>query len=375
MKNVLIVYHYIAHYRVPIFNLLSKSKEPKYTILSGIKTDIVIKTADENLSRIDPEFGGIRWLKIRNFWFLKYFLFQPSVLKFSLIKKYDTIIYLGSMYYVSTWIGAILSKLTKKKVIFWTHGFIREEKNFQGFIRLQFYKLADELLVYGQRAKDILVAKGYPEKKITIVFNSLDYEQQLKIRNSFFLEKKIEIFKNNELPVFSFIGRITKQKKIDILLDVLNKINQEENKANLLVIGDGDQIDFLKQKAKELNIDDYVVFYGSCYDEKTIFQLMEMTNVVVSPGEVGLTAIHALCYGVPVITHDRFDKQMPEYEAIIEGKTGAFFEHDDAFNSLYEILKIWLFKKNKIQIKNDCFEVVDKYYNPYTQKKIFNTIV
>ena len=129
------------------------------------------------------------------------------------------------------------------------------------------------------------------------------------------------------------------------------------------------------QKAKELNIDDYVVFYGSCYDEKTIFQLMEMTNVVVSPGEVGLTAIHALCYGVPVITHDRFDKQMPEYEAIIEGKTGAFFEHDDAFNSLYEILKIWLFKKNKIQIKNDCFEVVDKYYNPYTQKKIFNTIV
>ncbi len=375
MKNVLVVYHYIAHYRIPIFNLLSKSEGPSYTILSGEQTDIKIKTADSSLSEIIPEDGGIRWLKIKNYWILKYFLFQPSVLKFSYRKEYNTIIYLGNMYFLSTWVGAILAKATNKKVVFWTHGFIREEKNFQGYIRLKFYKLADELLVYGQRAKDILVTKGFPEKRITIVYNSLDYDAQLKIRNNYFLEKKIEIFKNNELPVFSFIGRLTKQKKIDMLLDVLYKINQEEHKANLLIIGDGDQMNFLKQKANELNVQDYVVFYGACYEEEKIFKLMQMTNVVVSPGEVGLTAIHALCYGVPVLTHNRFDKQMPEYEAIIEGKTGAFFEYENSSESLSEVLKVWLFKKNKKQTMNDCFEVIDNYYNPYSQKKIFDAIV
>ncbi|MBW4360346.1 glycosyltransferase [Flavobacterium taihuense] len=375
MKNVLIVYHYIAHYRIPIFNLLSKSNNPKYTILSGVKTDINIKTADEHLSQILPETGGINWLKTENYWFLKYFLFQPSVLKLSLSTKYDTIIYLGNMYYLSTWIGAILARLTNKKVIFWTHGFIREEKNFQGFVRSVFYRLADEILVYGQRAKDILIAKGFSEQMISVVYNSLDYDEQLKIRNEVYSEKKLEIFKHDELPVFGFIGRLTKQKRIDLLVDVLYKINEGNRKANLLLIGDGEQMDFLKKKVKELNLDDFVVFYGACYDEKIICQLMQLMNVVVSPGEVGLNAIHSLCYGVPVVTHNRYDKQMPEYQAIVENKTGTFFEYEEPIESLLIVLKDWLFNKNKKQTREDCFKMIDEYYNPYAQNKIFDSIV
>lgn len=373
-KNVLIVYHYIAHYRVPIFNLLSKSGGPNYTILAGIKTDIPIKTADENLSKIDPVMGGIRWLKIKNFWFLKVFLFQPAVLKFSLMKEYNTIIYLGNMYFFSTWIGSILAKLSNKKIVFWTHGFIRDEKNLQGFLRFIFYSLADELLVYGQRAKDILISKGFPENKIKLVYNSLDYDNQVKIREKF-SEVKLELFKRNDLPVFSFIGRVTEQKKIDILLDVLHLINQGKDKANLLIIGDGNQINFLKEKARKLGVEDNVVFFGSCYDEKIICQLMNSTSVVVSPGEVGLTAIHSLCYGVPVVTHNRFDRQMPEYEVIVDGVTGAFFDYYNPLDSLVVTLKPWLFEKNKFLIKEDCFKIIEDYYNPYTQKKIFDSIV
>ena len=375
MKNVLIVYHYIAHYRIPIFNLLSKSNNPKYTILSGVKTDINIKTADEHLSQILPEVGGIKWLKTENYWVFKYFLFQSSVLRHSYSKQYNTIIYLGNMYYLSTWIGAILARLTNKKVIFWTHGFIREEKNFQGFVRSLFYRLADEILVYGQRAKDILISKGFSEHKVAVVYNSLDYDEQLKIRSEVYSEKQLEIFKDNELPVFGFIGRLTKQKRIDLLVDVLYKINEANNKANLLLIGDGEQMDFLKKKVKELNLDNFVVFYGACYDEKIICQLMQLMNVVVSPGEVGLNAIHSLCYGVPVITHNRFDKQMPEYQAIVENKTGAFFEYEEPIGSLQVVLKDWLFNKNKKQTREDCFKMIDEYYNPYAQNKIFDSIV
>jgi glycosyltransferase involved in cell wall biosynthesis len=375
MKSVLIVYHYLSHYRIPIFNLLSQSEEPKYAILSGVKSEIRIKKVDEHFLKISDKDGGIKWIKVNNYWFLKYFLFQPAVIKHSFSKQYNTIIYLGNMYYLSTWIGSILAIFTNKKVIFWTHGFIREEKNFQGFVRRLFYKLADEILVYGQRAKNILVSKGFSENKITVVYNSLDYDAQLKVRNDIFAEKKLEIFKNAELPVFGFIGRLTRQKRIDLLVDVLYKINNGKNKANLLLIGDGDQMDFLKKKVKELNLENYVVFYGACYDEKIIGQLMQLMNVVVSPGEVGLTAIHSLSYGVPVITHNRFDKQMPEYEAIIEGVTGAFFDYENPVENLMVILKVWLFNKSKMQSRLECYKIIDKYYNPYVQKKIFDSVV
>ncbi|WP_373941204.1 hypothetical protein OEG92_15785 [Polaribacter sejongensis] len=214
MKKVLIAYHYISHYRIPIFNLLSKNDKVEYTILAGEKTDIKIKTADIELSKIPPKNGGIRWEIISNYWFLKYFLIQPSLLKKCFTKKYDTIIFLGTMYYLTTWMGAVIARLRGKKVIFWSHGYIKDEKNIKGFIRFVFYSLANEILVYGQRAKDILIAKGFPESKVSLIYNSLNYDKQKQIRNNIIQDLKKEEFFKNDLPIFGFIGRLTKQKKL-----------------------------------------------------------------------------------------------------------------------------------------------------------------
>ena len=375
MKKILIVYHYISHYRAPIFNLLSKSKKNEYTILSGEKTDIHIKTIDRDLSKIDPELGGIRWVIIKNYWFFKNILIQPSMLKYCFNKKYDTIIFLGTMYYVTTWIGAIIARLNGKKVIFWTHGYIKEEKNIKGYIRYLFYNLADEILVYGQRAKDILVSKGFSEERVSLIYNSLDYDSQKNIRAEVEPFYKNDTFFKNDLPVFGFIGRLTYQKKIDLLLNTLSEINKNAPKANLLIIGDGEHNATLKNLAIKLDIGDYVHFYGACYNEKEIFQLLSLMNVVVSPGEVGLTAIHSLSYGVPVITHNRFDMQMPEFESIIEGETGSFFDFDKPIQSLIQKLEFWLFQNDKQKSKKHCYKMIDMYYNPYIQNKIFDSKV
>ncbi|MDN3619155.1 glycosyltransferase [Polaribacter undariae] len=375
MKKVLIAYHYISHYRIPIFNLLSKNDKVEYTILAGEKTDIKIKTADIELSKIPPKNGGIRWEIISNYWFLKYFLIQPSLLKKCFTKKYDTIIFLGTMYYLTTWMGAVIARLRGKKVIFWSHGYIKDEKNIKGFIRFVFYSLANEILVYGQRAKDILIAKGFPESKVSLIYNSLNYDKQKQIRNNIIQDLKKEEFFKNDLPIFGFIGRLTKQKKIDLLLLALAEINKDAPKSNLLIIGDGDQIEILKQKSNELGLNDFVCFYGPCYDEEKIFKLITLLKVVVSPGEVGLTAIHSLTFGVPVVTHNRFDMQMPEYEAIIEGDTGSFFDYNNPIPSLVEKINEWIYLPEDNLIKEKCFRIIDEYYNPYTQNKIFDNKV
>jgi glycosyltransferase involved in cell wall biosynthesis len=52
---------------------------------------------------------------------------------------------------------------------------------------------------------------------------------------------------------------------------------------------------------KERKLDDFIVFYGESYNERELAPLIALADVCVSPGNVGLTAIHALTYGTPVI--------------------------------------------------------------------------
>ena len=50
-----------------------------------------------------------------------------------------------------------------------------------------------------------------------------------------------------------------------------------------------------------------------------------MSDLTVSPGNIGLTAIHSLSYGTPVCSHSNFNNQMPESEAIINFEKWFFF--------------------------------------------------
>jgi hypothetical protein len=96
----------------------------------------------------------------------------------------------------------------------------------------------------------------------------------------------------------------------------------------------------------------------------------------VSPGNVGLTAIHALSYGTPVITHDDYKHQMPEFEAIVPGKTGAFFIAND-LNSLRFEIESWLdlHSVKDEKLIEDCFKIIDNKYNPNFQISVIKSVL
>jgi glycosyltransferase involved in cell wall biosynthesis len=81
-----------------------------------------------------------------------------------------------------------------------------------------------------------------------------------------------------------------------------------------------------------------------------------------------------MSYGTPVCTNDDFKKQMPEIEAISEGKTGCFFNLNK--NNLADTLLKW-FKNTPSRkiIRANCYKVVDEYYNPDNQKEIMKEAI
>ena len=93
-----------------------------------------------------------------------------------------------------------------------------------------------------------------------------------------------------------------------------------------MFIGDGPIASLLRKKAEKMM--EQVTFLGAVYDEELIASLLWNADLCISPGNVGLTALHSMAYGTPVATHNDFAEQMPEYEAIIEGRTGFFFDRN-----------------------------------------------
>jgi hypothetical protein len=69
-----------------------------------------------------------------------------------------------------------------------------------------------------------------------------------------------------------------------------------------------------------------VHFTGPIYAEAEHGPLLRLPTYVSVRGPVGLMAMHAMIYGRPVITHDDFDQQKPEFEAIQAGSPAPSFD-------------------------------------------------
>jgi glycosyltransferase involved in cell wall biosynthesis len=366
-KTILIVYHFIALYRKSVFEKLIQSDH--YEVIFACD-----KVSKENIRVVDKDFFlNKQFVHLRNYWF-KNFLWQKNLLKTIILGKYDACIFLADPNFLSTWLSIIICKVRGIKVIFWTHGFIRDN-SFKSKIKKFYFKLADGLLLYGDNAKLNLVNKGLDKNKLFTIYNSLDYENQKKIRDSVSLKSfdKSIFFKNPFLKQIVFIGRLTPQKKLGNLIKLVVELEKYEIKVNLLFIGDGPQKDKLKALVDSSSLEGRVHFYGQTYSEEEIAPLIMSSDVCISPGEIGLTAMHILGYGVPVITHNDEFNQMPEYESVIDGYTGRLFKYN-SFDSLLNVT-IDFFKNPIPDVKHNCLSVIEANYTPATQKKLIEQAI
>jgi len=282
------------------------------------------------------------------------------------------------MYFLSTWIGALLARMRGKRVLMWSHGFLKPESGPKGFLRRTFYRLAHCMLLYGHRGQRIMADYGFPLRGLRVIFNSLDYEQQRRVRDSTpkgaIEAERATVFLHSAAPVVFFVGRLTQRKRLDLLVGALERLHQDGRQVNLLLIGGGPAEQELRALVAAAGLADWTVFKGPCYEESTLGRYILLGDICVSPGEVGLTAIHSMAYGRPVITHDDFDHQGPEFEAIVPNETGDFFAAGDV-QSLAAAIWKWAYERRFMTAELACIRMVEQRYNPNTQVTLINQAV
>ena len=109
-----------------------------------------------------------------------------------------------------------------------------------------------------------------------------------------------------------------------------------------------------------MNISDKIDFTGPKYG-KEISPYFFKSDIFVYPGGIGLALLHALSFGLPVITTDNYSVQMPEIELLIPGKNGDFYK-DNSPESLAEKILEWREKiyNSKEEIKKNCVNIIEE---------------
>lgn len=293
-------------------------------------------------------------------------------------KEYSHYLMMGASRNLST-MALVLSRRIfhrNKRVYLWTHGMYGKENFFERFWKTILYKAADGIFIYGNYAKEILKKEGFDEKKLFVIHNSLDYDKQLYIRNTIQPSLLYKEHFGNENKNIVFIGRLTKVKRFDLLLDAIAELKSRGEFVNVTFIGDGVERENMEHRVKELGLDKQVWFYGACYDEQTNAEMIYNADLCVSPGNIGLTAMHVLMFGCPAITNDDFYSQMPEFEAIHDGVTGTFFKVGDS-HSLAENISNWFLKhsSDREKVRNACYQEIDGSWNPLYQMNLIKNVI
>ncbi|EIZ79792.1 group 1 glycosyl transferase [Novosphingobium sp. Rr 2-17] len=367
--NVAILYHMWPHYRSAVMTSLDESDIINYTFV-GDNNEI------EGINFADPQivtrFRHVSYRKWRQ-WF-----WQTGAIAFALNKDWDALIFLGNPNFLSTWLAAALARLRGTPVLFWEHGWRRKEGRLKSAFRLAFFRLADRVLVYSPRAKILGTIAGYPADKIDVVWNSLDTKKarQLYYRIESGSLNNVDprmLFDEPSIPLLLCSARITPLCRFDLLISAAAVLRKEGFPCNILLVGDGPSVGGLKKLAEDLC--QPVHFYGACYDETVISQITYKSDLTISPGKVGLTAMQSLMYGTPVITHDNDDQQMPEVEAIRSNVTGNRFRQDDV-NDLARVIREWISTATPRHIiRKACISEIDAHWNPDMQARIIDNAV
>ena len=151
-------------------------------------------------------------------------------------------------------------------------------------------------------------SKWFYSKKIMlsekhhIIHNGIDIN-----RFKYSKKKRIEGREKHQLQnkfVVGNIGRLHFQKNQLFLLEVFSEIKKIKTNSVLLLVGDGEDLEKLKQRAKDLKIDDSVNFLGL---RDNIPDLLQIMDVFVFPSlfeGLPLALIEAQASSLPVFTSE-----------------------------------------------------------------------
>ena len=204
--------------------------------------------------------------------------------------------------------------------------------------------ITDAILTVGNQVKvDLLASKIGTSSKMFVTFPGLSVRTNSNRDN---LRKNLSI-PADEI-VLIYVGRLTKIKRPDRLVNSFNLAAKLNNKIRLLIIGDGELRNDLKKLAGDLKVN----FLGWRTD---VYDLMNASDIAILTSDnegMPITLIEAAHLGLPSISTEVGSVA----DVIINGKTGYLTPLDDS-----EIAQRITQLASSVELRNEFGKAAKEY--------------
>ena len=358
MKKVLLAHQStIPHYRVPFYNALEKYKSDDWSFDVVFDSD-EFKKGVFFQEKTNANLFKFSTLKIKTITLniagknISYQTFWHQV------GKYDLIIIEQALNNL-TYPLCHLHQLTGTKLAYWGHGKHQGAKYNPSLVKHLSEQLkiiltnqADAFFAYTPRGKSFVVENGFSSNKVFVVNNTVDINAQRrafkKIR-----EQRKEIRRSRGITdkkVLLFVGRFSKTKRIEFLLEAFSIMQSKDASFHLLLVGSGGE-KYLPENPTNIS------YFGPITDLDKLAPIYVAADVFSFPGSVGLGPIQALCYDLPIITVDS-EIHPPEIEYLSPNNSLILSPNITPQDYAQSMIKLFADTEKLSQLKNNTWSSI-----------------
>lgn len=255
----------------------------------------------------------------------------------------------------------LVSIIANVKLVYTAHNIF-----FDKIVLLRFSLRNSTIVAVGDGVKKNLIeVYKIPKHRIHVIYNSID-DRKSGIKNA-----EISELKTSGKILIGIIGRLSKEKGIDIFLHAIASAVKNDNRIIGIIIGDG----ILKQELQDLNkllkITDHILFLGY---QKYVLDIIAQLDFLVSASRyegLPLTLIEGFSQGKAIIATDINGNS----EMIINGHNGLLYEVDNVDELSKRILELIVdtdlrkrLEANSLNTYSSRFlykDFIEKYHNLY----------
>lgn len=298
--KLIVLYQVIMHYRAPLYERLSNDNRFNFILYYG-KGKAGTKLINTDLSKYTfkrervPEFRLNIGANSFPVWLSLFF---------KLINESPDVVFSeGSSSLVNSTIGFVYSKLFGKKFIWWSLGQL-DDKEYKGFRKLInkwelfIEKHSDGIFTYSTQGLRYFKKRNINPENIFVGVNVLDTHAKLAEVKKYADSPRIC---SSELFNIAFIGTLTKEKKLDVVIEVINELNHGQKRFCLHIIGDGSYKKNLENYIQNREFDNNsVIFHGRINEGSS--RILKDCQLMVLPGLGGLAICDGMINSLPIIT-------------------------------------------------------------------------
>jgi glycosyltransferase involved in cell wall biosynthesis len=192
---------------------------------------------------------------------------------------------------------------------------------------VEFYESADYVWTVNNGTADTLREYGY-RGDIDVIRNGTDF---VPPANPKVLRRQvdIELGLRDVYPVFLYVGQLTWQKNLKVILEALALLKRQGNAFKMLFVGGGYAEEELKGLSENLGLSGNVVFLGTILDRERLRRIYCRADLFVFPSVYDNASIalrEAAAVGCPAL----LVRGSNTAEGIVDNENGFLAENDPA---------------------------------------------